>query len=173
MYIYIYLHKYANGRNMIFLAVVWILFVVAFNHVFADLNGNILDTRLYYNGDDAYLTIEGYGTENRQTYIRGTLLLDFAYPLVYSILLALIIIKLRGQTRLMYLPFGVLLLDYLENIMILSMLGTFPTRLELVAQLAGIVTALKWAFAGATLLTILYFSIRKLMGVIRLKFAKE
>jgi hypothetical protein len=164
---YNFLHKYATGRNMIILAVTWILFMVAFNYVFADLDGNILDTRLYYNGEDAYQTIESYGTDNRQTYIHGTLLLDFTYPLVYSLLLTMVIVKLAGKTRLMYLPFGILLLDYLENILIITLLASFPTRLELVAQFAGMATGIKWAFAGVTLLIILYFLLKRLMNTIR------
>lgn len=121
----------------------------------------MLDTRLSYTAAQAYQALEDYGPAGRAQYVRTTALLDFAFPVVYALLLGLVTARglwraLPGTHRIHWLallPFAALLFDWLENGGILALLLSYPQRLEGLAALAGGFTLLKWiSFALSALI---------------------
>ncbi len=86
--------------------------------------------------------------------------IDMVYPLVYGALLFLLLRKLTSslsaQTSwLKYvcsLPIIAAVFDYIENINILIMLGTFPNISSIQAMFDSAATSLKWAFLMLALL---------------------
>jgi len=57
----------------------------------------LLDTRISYTPAHAYQALEAYGPAGRAQYVRTTALLDFAFPVVYALLLGLV--TARGLAR--------------------------------------------------------------------------
>jgi hypothetical protein len=77
--------------------------------------------------------------------------------------MATIIISLAAQVlpedsrfhKLFWLPIAMMLIDFGENIGIVSMLNSHPEQSVAVAQITNIFTMLKWISFGASLLSIL------------------
>lgn len=112
----------------------------------------MLDTRLSYSPAEVYQALEAYGPAGRAQYARTTALLDFIFPVVYTLLLVLL--AARGLVRafpgaprigwLALLPFAALLFDWLENGCVLALLLSYPQRLDGLAAAAGTFTLFKW-----------------------------
>ncbi len=151
-----HLHRYASTRNILFLAFLWIVFNVAFSLVFAPLEGVVPDLKLYYTATQIYHTISQYDAHHIQTYINGTLLLDFLYPWIYGLLLSFLLFRLSSNIRLSLLPVLIMFFDYLENILVLIVMYTYPRHLDAVATSAGLFTMLKWLSTALCLGVIMY-----------------
>ncbi len=145
----------AGNKNILILAILVILFNIAMGFAFGRIEGEILDTRIYYTPDEAYKSISGYGDEGRSLYVQTTLLLDYLYPWIYSLLLSIVLFRLSGKHRISLLPFFILVLDYAENTAILIMLTRYPARFDLLASTAGIATFSKWLMVIIIFLMIL------------------
>jgi len=122
----------------------------------------MLDTRLSYSPAAAYQALEVYGPAGRAQYARTTTLLDFIFPVVYTLLLSLL--AARGLARafpsaprmgwLALQPLAALLFDWLENGCVLALLLSYPRQLDGLAAAAGVFTLLKWiSFTLAVLIT--------------------
>jgi hypothetical protein len=105
---------------------------------------NPLDLKFSYTGQEAYALIEGYGEVGRNQYLTALIYLDFAYPIIYSLLFSLILFRLFQSYRLAQLPFLVLLADYLENLGTILMLSQYPEKFFMVGNVSGMFTTLKW-----------------------------
>ena len=158
--------KYAFGwLILIFLAADIFLNAVVFANMSAVLapTGPI-DLQFFYTPDTAYSMIADYGPEIRAQYRTFALTADVIYPVVYTILFSLLISWLfkRGldpDHRLHILnlaPLGAGVFDLLENLAVVGMLSVFPATPAWLAWVATMFTMVKWAFAGASLLLILY-----------------
>ena len=149
------LEKYATRRNLFILLILVILCNVSLLVYYWDFDEPILDTYIYYSTGEAYKAIENYGEYDRQRYIRGTLMLDFVYPIIYCLMLAFAIFRLNESIRVSIAPLCILPIDYLENVLIIFMISKFPTRYDVAASVAGIMTLTKWTLVAMCLLGIL------------------
>ncbi len=112
----------------------------------------LLDTRLHYSPAEVYQILEAYGPAGRAQYVLTTAMLDFTFPVVYALLLALLtaprlVNAFPGTPRLHWLallPFAALLFDWLENGCVLALLLSYPQRLDGLAAAAGTFTLFKW-----------------------------
>ncbi|WP_158861563.1 hypothetical protein [Lunatibacter salilacus] len=147
--------KYATRRNLSVLLILTVLFNVLFLLYFGDFEEPILDTYTYYSAGEAYEAIESYGEYDRQKYIRGTLMLDFIYPIIYCLMLAFAIYRLNGSGKIAAVPLWIIPVDYLENSLIIFLISKFPIRYEVLAGIAGIFTLTKWVMVVICLLGIL------------------
>jgi hypothetical protein len=152
-----WLQKHSTTRNIIYLVLAFILFNPAFQYAFKSLEADILDIQLFYTAEKAYSLIEAYGEQGRITYIKGTLILDYIYPWIYSLMLSLIIFRLSGKAVASAIPFLILILDYLENTFIISLLWFYPREFHALATIAGIITLAKWLLAATSLTIIIYY----------------
>ncbi len=120
-----------------------------------------LDVMFAYSPAEAYGMIAAYGEEARQDYIRGLLLIDFAYPVVYSLLLCFGIYLLWHTPRLALQPLLIMAADYLENTGILIMLTAWPERVTGLATATSIFTTLKWSMVALAVILILSGMVRR------------
>lgn len=120
-----------------------------------------LDVMFAYSPAEAYGMIAAYGEEARQDYVRGLLLIDFAYPIVYSLLLGFGIYLLWHNPRLSMQPLLIMAADYLENTGILIMLTAWPERVTGLATVTSIFTTLKWSMVALAVILILSGMVRR------------
>jgi uncharacterized membrane protein len=52
--------------------------------------------------------------------------------------------------QLNLVPFVLLIFDLIENVSVVILLLAYPTQMEGLARLAGIITSVKWILAGIT-----------------------
>ena len=116
------------------------------------------DLSIYYSATDLYEMAEGYGEAGRQAYINSRWTFDLAFPAVYGFFLVTAISWVNrkafvaGSAWLLtnLLPVGGVLFDLLENGSASIVLARYPAATDLLAQLAGIFTLLKWVFVGGS-----------------------
>ena len=116
----------------------------------------LLDFSIGHTQDSVITTLTNYGAEGLALYrkVQG---IDLIHPLIYSILLASLFFLLFRQTRfsyLVFLPFAMGVLDYLENIFLFIMVNNFPNINSVVIQIASLANLAK---NGVTYLTIIVF----------------
>ena len=121
------------------------------------------DTSFYYSADTLYQFAEAYGPQGRDAYIRARLTFDVLWPLIYLAFLATSISWAfhkagragDGWTQLNLAPVFGLLFDYLENGASVVVMARYPDPTPILASLAGLLTALKWSFIGASFVILL------------------
>jgi len=117
-------------------------------------NGAVsLDSQGFYRPEQAIQWINTFDDQGRTVYIWTELTADLLFPVSYALTTSLGIYwassKLRGADRpftwLSRLPFIGMFADYLENVCVLIILFSVPSGPLFVAQLASILTPVKWA----------------------------
>ena len=122
-----------------------------------------LDLMLFATPEKTYAMIERYGEFGRIFYRNVELTVDIVYPIVYLFFFGLLISWLfqRGfaptspMRKYNIMPLGAWFFDLLENIVIVILLSIFPSQPAGLAWLLTLLTTVKWAFAGASILLIL------------------
>jgi hypothetical protein len=122
------------------------------------------DTSFFYTAPDLYQMAETYGEGGRQAYIRARFTFDLVWPLVY---LAFLVTGISWVYHRAFppqsawqmanlVPVLATLFDYLENISTSLVMLRYPSLTPGVADLAGIITLVKWliVFGSITLLLI-------------------
>lgn len=107
--------------------------------------------------------IEAYSTA-RPFYATVELTADILYPIsyafFYSLLISFLLQRAFGKEskiqRLNLLPFGAWIFDLLENICILTLLYSFPAQSMAVAGALMVINGIKWAFAGLSILSVVF-----------------
>lgn len=135
--------------------------VAEFNERFGDMTP--LDLQEHYTPQSVSAFMEKLGDTGRMFYTRLLIMLDFAFPLAYSLFWAAAIVFfwsrfLPRDSRIMYiclLPLAAGLADWLENLLILSMLFSYPKIVNMVAMLADSMTNLKNILLWISLLLLL------------------
>ena len=128
------------------------------------------DLRLSYSIPDIQAIFSLVGQEAMIVWAQVHLL-DYILPLIYSLAIAFgIMIGLRrtypersSLKRLISIPFLGCAMDYLENLLILSQILSYPNLSEPIIMLASVFTTVKWIsmalgfiIIGGLLITVLY-----------------
>jgi hypothetical protein len=121
------------------------------------------DLSFYYSAGELYDMAEAYGPEGRQAYIRARFTFDVVWPLVYGSFLVTALSWLCGRAfgpgsnwRLLnLLPLAAVVFDFVENAMTSLVMARYPVRTPVVAELAGVATAVKWSMLGAAFAALL------------------
>ena len=113
-----------------------------------------LDIQPFYTAEEAFQHINIYGPEGRKLYLLVEWTADLVYPITYGVLFAGKLFRL-GAANWSIIPLISAGLDYLENIGITIMLVSYPNFSYIVATITSWLTATKWMFAFASMLTIL------------------
>jgi len=169
------LQKLANPRGLFVLFVLYLLF----NLVLFPLAGNMggqkagraLDLHFIYSPEQAHENIAMHTDAERRVSIVGHLTVDTVYPFVYTFLLAALILFLlrplagvrAGVQKLVYLPFAILVADFLENAGIVAMLARYPKWSPALAQVTGMMTTVKWSLVALTLTLVLVLLVFRLL----------
>jgi hypothetical protein len=122
-----------------------------------------LDLMIFATPEKIFGMIERYGEYGRPFYRNVELTVDIIYPIVYLFFFGLLISWLfqRGfaskspMQKYNIVPLGAWFFDLLENICIVTLLSIFPSQPAGLAWLLTVLTAIKWTFAGASILLIL------------------
>lgn len=155
------LTKLATGK----LIVVFILLVIAVNVFLLPAiypSFETLDLQSSYSPERAYQLIDSYGEEGRQYYALIELTLDLIYPILNALMFSTLTIYLFRRVfppdsfwqKLPLLGPIVMIVDYLENVGIVTMLLSYPRRLGVVAWTANVFTATKFFLSYLELILI-------------------
>lgn len=159
-----FIQKASNRNTFLVLLVLYILYFWVFFYAdvpfglsrMAPYTGgdvNILDMEMYYTAEQAYQRFAMFGQQGRAVYLI-ILTGDLIYPaLLGSFLSVAITLLFRRVTpatgnwhKLNLLPVANMLADYLENIMLLTLLINYPTQINGIATVAGGATLVKNLF---------------------------
>jgi len=110
----------------------------------------ILDVETFYNATQAYQRLDLFGEGGRAAYQR-ILMGDLIYPGLLGLFLSVTITLILRSTlpadsawyRLNLLPLANLTADYFENVLLFTLLATYPSRLNVLATIAGYATFTK------------------------------
>ncbi|WP_209330879.1 hypothetical protein [Lunatimonas salinarum] len=149
-----FVSRYATPTLLILSLVLVVANNLALLWFFRNFPEPILDTYLFYTADEAYAIFEQYGTYYRAMYIRGTLLLDFLYPVFYCLMLSFAIFRVSRHMGWALFPLWILPVDYLENATLIYLLIAYPTEYRWLATGVGFVTCAKWAMVMTSILFI-------------------
>ena len=163
------LKKYANG----WLVLVFMAGDIFFNAVVMPGQQRIIeagsggtgpiDLQLFYTPEKVYGMIASYSDTVRSSYRTFEMTGDILYPIVYTLFFSLLITWLfqRGfasnssMHKFNVMPFGAWLFDLFENISIVMMLSVYPSMPAMLGWVSGIITLIKWSFAGVTIVLML------------------
>lgn len=162
-------YKWANGWVVLILVALDMFFagfvMPLIGGLMQDGTGQIqpLDLMLFATPDKTFAMIERYGDSGRVFYRNVELTADILYPIVYLFAFSLLISWLfkRGTAPNSSLrkwnvaPVGAFVFDLLENGTIVTLLSIFPLQPVILGWLLFIFTAVKWLFAGISILLIL------------------
>lgn len=163
------LYAQASAKNVLLSLVAFLVFntlilPTAEQQIKAHSGGvGVLDLQLGYTPDKAYNMVAAYGEQGRQLYAAVEAVADTFYPIIYTLFFCLLISFIYQKTtqvgtklRLINLvPLLSMGFDYLENSCILTLLLTFPSRYNAVAQVGSVFTLLKWGSLVLVLGTVL------------------
>lgn len=121
------------------------------------------DMSFFYSPQELYEMAEAYGEQGRADYIRARFTFDLIWPLVYGLFLCSAIswVFARGfspDSRWRWAnltPILGMLFDYLENISTSLVMWRYPDATPLIAWLAPLFTAVKWAFVSGSFVLLL------------------
>ncbi len=144
------LTKLATGRLVIF----FILLVIAVNAFLLPAiypSFETLDLQSSYSPERAYQLIDSYGEAGRHYYALIEVTLDLVYPLLAALMFSSLTIYFFRRIfpldsfwqKLPLLGPLVMIVDYLENASIVTMLLSYPRRLDMLAQAANVFTVIK------------------------------
>ena len=108
----------------------------------------MLDMKPSFSAEETYQRLEAFGDVGRKMYMRTILTVDFVFPLTAFLFLFLWSryasdrVELRASLRkaLLSLSIAYVVLDFMENLFILTMLSNFPARLQLPGRYIGYLT---------------------------------
>lgn len=138
-----------------------------------------VDLSFIASPSEIYKIAEAYGKEGRSRYIRDRLTFDFVWPLVYTLFYASFIgfclLHVHGEKKLVYLltgsSFVPLFLDYVENVLAVAIMASYPAPLPCVPWVLVFVTPFKWASVSIVSLVWLYGILTFLIKVIKRRIA--
>lgn len=161
-------YRLLNLKILITATLIFILFIVLALPQVAEHSKTILgsdhspDTSFIYSVEDLYTMAGVYGAEGRMYYIKLRYTFDLVWPIVYLLFLVsyLTIVFRPLEIRISWkminlLPFGAVLLDFMENIAASIVMYRYPLRSPVIAELAPIFTFLKWSLISASFCAII------------------
>ena len=177
-----FLYKKADAKHLLICGILFIIFNIL---IFPYLQNRIdptgehpmLDLLFGYSMQKALFILDAIGEEGRSAYLITTSAADMLYPLVYALLLSFIISWMLKKlmledgilTYLVFLPFLIMIFDFLENSAIIMMLVSFPYLSERTVFFGSYAGMAKWVSTGIVLLVIalawVTISIRKFVNI--------
>ena len=171
------LEKWANWKSILTLLALQMLFNLVIMPGISSSNKNdlpILDLHFWYTPQRAYEIIGAYPPELLRSAAIGRLTVDMVYPLIYGFMISFLLIvtfrrsfpKNKFTDLVVFIPWGGVLGDYLENISLSTMYLNYPTELYSLAWMASVFTATKWILIGIGFALVL-------VGAVKLAFTKK
>jgi hypothetical protein len=161
----------ASGKNVLLLFVLTMaVYLVMLLVTIPRVKSHSPDTELFdlspagYSHSQAMTLLESLGHDGRDAYLFPQLALDFVYPGLFAICYSLMLIwvyskRVRSDSKFLYLaslPVLGGLFDYVENILIIRMITTFPDVSKGLVSVASGFTLMKSAFSTASFLLLIF-----------------
>ena len=171
------IEKHSNIRNLGIAIIASIAIILTMSYgtkvLVYDVYGEFTmpDTRIAYTMTELEAILSSISSEGMSIWTQVHLL-DYIFPLTYSFAMAFgILLELRraypdrdNLKFLIFLPLLGCLMDYLENIFVLSQILSYPNLSEPIIILASAFTTTKWVFLALGFVVVL-----GLLGVILYK----
>ena len=159
-------HSLARGWIIIAVFVAFVIYIAVTLPILQDApGGNIesLDTKFFYKPEVAFSTVESYG-DAKNFWIGMYLTWDVITPILYTLAFSLLISWLFQRSfkpesniqKLNVVPVVGGLFDILENLSVVTLLGTYPSQITAVAWFSTFCTVSKMSFLGVSVLLILF-----------------
>lgn len=164
-----WIDKISTGKLVVISLVVFMVFTAvvlpwqsAKSEEFSRDAGGI-DTSFFYTPEKLYQTVEAYGEEGRQEYIKARWTFDLAWPLVYTFFLATATAYVfrrsygtESRTRWLNLvPVAGMAFDYLENLAVTIVMILFPNKFIWLGWVASAFTLVKWGLVIGSFILLL------------------
>lgn len=164
------MQRKASGKNVLLLFVVTMaVYLLMLLVTIPSVQTYAPDTALFdlsptgYTHSQALSLLETLGQDGRNTYLFPQLAVDFIYPGLFAICFSLMFVwvyskRIRSDSKFFYLaalPVLGGIFDYLENILIIRMIMTFPDVSKGLVSVASGFTLLKSAFSTASFLMLI------------------
>jgi hypothetical protein len=121
----------------------------------------MLDMTINYSPEDAYNLIENYGKQAIAYYLYVMQPFDVLIPAILGLFLCVTItlllrniIKDKYLTIIYIFPIIGWLLDYMENVGVITMLINYPSRIIIVARITNLFTIIKAIFSTVNIIII-------------------
>lgn len=160
----------ASGKNVLLLFVLTMaVYLLMLSVTIPRVQSYASDTALFdlspmgYTHAQALTLLESLGRAGRDAYLFPQLAIDFVYPGLFAICFSLMLIwlyakRIQPDSKWLYvamLPVLGGLFDYVENILIIRMITSFPDVTEGLVSAASSATLLKSAFSTASFLLLI------------------
>jgi hypothetical protein len=155
------IEKWSSTRNLVVMIVASFIVVMVMGiltqtwvyEVYGE--ATMPDTRLGYSFGEISDVFDTLGQEGLYVWAQVHML-DFLFPLTYMFAMAfgmnLELMKLYPENlnakKLVLIPLLGGIADYVENILVLTQIATYPTLSEVVIMIASGITTLKWILLG-------------------------
>lgn len=162
--------RIATGKSLAASLVLWIVFLVLINGApfgiakLQEITGGatILDMQFTSGPDQVYAVLDALGEVGRAFYLTHIVPLDLVFPFAYGLFLSLAIswVLLRFLPAdspwlfLNFAPVAAAAADYCENAGVLTLLLTYPARLDPVAMWTSGMYVIKFAFSVLSFTTL-------------------
>lgn len=123
-----------------------------------------LDLRFAYSPEVAHSLLSELNPDQVKNYFFGLWALDMPYLVIYGFLLSGLLLRIWGNSWVIRLPFLISAFDFLENVVILSLLQSLPQKVDELYLFASFFSSAKWSFVLLSFTAILVGGIRKLMA---------
>ena len=158
-----FITKHSNNKSL-FILVILYMFLSGILLINVSLENKPIDLRFTYSADTAYEYVNNHTHETRVDLMIYGIVVDILYPIITFFLLSFSLVIIFKNLDTVILPTILLVVDYIENFGIISMMYT--KSLPLTWIISGF-TMLKWLIFGICILFIFYGTIRKIIRKIR------
>ena len=155
-----YLNFVSKKRSQIILFILFNLCGLIFILLPYGIIWNMLDLHFSYTSADVFKSFYQMGEKGRYINLYSTLIIDTAYPILYTSLLLGALNNLFKNKKFYFLPITIFILDISENINIAYMNTTFLNLNETQVMIASTITSSKWITIFVTL-SLLIFGLLK------------
>jgi hypothetical protein len=156
--------KLASKRVLAFFTVIFILTIAALPSIQESSSeaSRSPDMSFFYTVEELYEIAESYGAEGRNNYIFMRFTFDLVFPLIYGGFLISSLgwlyytdRLLNWRDRVVLLPFGAVIFDYLENVSTSIVMWFYPARVDFFGFLATVFTPVKWGLLSLAFLVLI------------------
>lgn len=166
--------RFSNWKSLVLFLVLYILFPgyilknaeMKMNSL-AGKEVGVIDLTFGFNPQKTLDMVAAYGDTGRKYYASIEMTADVAYPITYAIFFAILLTLLFRRSSLAWvaiIPFISMLLDYCENVCIVTLLNSYPEQSMTWATACEIFKLIKWITFVTVILFILYGLILKLFS---------
>ena len=156
-----------KGKQILYITLVFILFTSIVLPYFASLTTKLIgvsespDTGFGLSLSEYYLMRTAYGEYGRKVYVVMRFTFDIVWPVVYTVFLVSTLFYLQQQTQILksiklhYVAFTAVLFDFMENVLAVIFMTTYPNQIDFVVYLLKGSSMIKWGLIVAAFILII------------------